>query len=95
MMRFEAAVVESRDAVSIYGRHVTGLGDGQVLLSETFQQRKDDDMGIDVEYYGIKGDKSMTSRIDILECLVLKAHDVTHAEDILMLEAMGRKSTTR
>ena len=70
------------------------LSRGNASMNILFQERYS---GPETEGQGeyIESEKSMCAKIDILECLVLKSHDLVHAEDILTLEAKGRKSTTR
>lgn len=69
------------------------LSRGNASLNATFQERYLEPE-MDQHTY-IETEKSMCAKIDILETLVLKAHDLVHAEDILMLESKGRKSSAR
>lgn len=69
-----------------------GLSRGNASLNVTFQERYLEPETDQHTY--IETEKSMCARIDILETLILKAHDLVHAEDILMLESKGRKSST-
>lgn len=69
------------------------LSRGNAGLDITFQERHLVPEANQKTY--IESEKSICAKIDILECLVLKAHELVHAEDILMLETKGRKSTTR